>query len=197
MKNSVIVGLLMLIVGLGIGYLIGNQNSSSKEKFNFEEDNFFTFNFEKINKVVPRHTDTIKYEKAKLLAKNFEVRLDSTKGSEHFALIKWPRKLHGWVLDAQKVKDILIDKNGGTKICNNIFVELGYDKSDGTTTLIFTGINTTKKNGELVDRRIYRKKDSVIWRSTIPNMGEENDNILEYVDPCNPRCPESDALKKL
>jgi hypothetical protein len=191
MRNLLITGILMLVVGLGIGYLIGNQNSSSKEKFTFEEDNFFTFNFENF-KVASRHTDTIKYEKAKLLAKNFEDRLDSTKGSEDFALIKWPRKLHGWVLDAKKVEEILIRNNGGTTVCNNIYVELGYNKVDGTTTLIFTGLNDAyDQDGKPYDRRIYRKKDSDIWGKVINQtvLGAEDDNILEYVDPCTPRCP--------
>ena len=190
MNKTLTTGILTLLLGLGIGYWYGKNSLLSEKTLLIDKEQLFNFNFKNV-RTKPRRTDTIDYVSAKTLSDDFVERLDNAAGSGNDKIIAWPNDLHGWMLDAQKVQNILFDNNGGTKICNNIYVELGYDKTDGNTTLIFTGVNTTEKDGVFFDKKIHRKKDRDVWQSIIANTvkGGEGDNILEYVDPCKPRCP--------
>lgn len=202
MKNSTIVAVLCLLFGVVIGYWLGNRQTNlildNDLDFKINKNQLFNFNFTNLSEE-PRHTDTISYEKANELTIAFKNRLKSSISIPGMKskIIAWPDSLHGWILDAKKVKEILIDGNGGTNICQNIFVELGYNKKSKATTLIFTGVNNffDESSKKTIEKKIYRKTDNKIWQTIIPHLPNNSrynltDNILEYVDPCKPRCPD-------
>ncbi|NBA87189.1 hypothetical protein GVN16_15560 [Emticicia sp. CRIBPO] len=167
---------LFLIFGLILGIVIGYLFLSSTLQMDFNRNGF------------TGGTQPICREEAKKLADGFKEKLKSALGFNHSKLISWPDDLHGWILDARMVNHYLLQQQGyinDPKRVTHIYVELGYDKDEKKSTLIFTGLE--KKDG-----KYYR---ILLGQAGAPcnlpkKLNDPGDNILEYVDPCKNNCPE-------
>ncbi len=176
------------LLGVLLGYWLFYKKSEVFSLTQKDLQNTLTFNFTNPDK--KKGTDTISYENAIWLASNFVKKLhnsptDPNNLSNKF--VSWPNELKGWIVDSKKLQKFIIEQNGQSPLCNNIFIELGYDSLNHQTTLILTGVQSfTGPDGKIVDKRIYLKKDAA---DRGVNSVLANNYILEYVDPCVPRCP--------
>lgn len=193
-----------LLIGIAVGLLIGGfiaywyceKDKENQKSFTESVGKTFKISFDSSELKKKKGTDTISYEKAQRMCAEFlnMVKKSTTNPKDpNYKLINWPASptdtLKGWIVDAKKLKNIIINQQDGGKkdICDNIFIELGYDASDSSTTLIFTGLNSSMTGSVMKDKKIHLKKDAQIWKV---DAAKSINGILEYVDPCNPRCPE-------
>lgn len=144
----------------------------------------------------PKETRMISEFEAERLVADFRAIGIDIPGDTENTLVKWPRELTGWVLNADLLNVLLKQKS-----VKNINIELGLKTGntpqDNLNTLIFTSMDEgiKYKNGNVVpittvdvDSIKYKKINEPKLK---PNYKKTDiSNILEYVNPCRPNCPQ-------
>lgn len=151
--------------------------------------NLTTFNFAKLNAFAENKTRPISEEKQKKFKEAFNNKIKNAVVNPvnwNTKLIGWPKELGGWVVDADLLQNVLLNQGGETRDLdvNNIYLELGYNEENSGFTIMLTGLKEISESGAEI--KTYKK----INRTAQVNNTSIESNILEYVNPCRPHCPE-------
>jgi hypothetical protein len=151
--------------------------------------NLTTFNFGSSKSLNNEGTRRISLEDHKVFKSNFDEILKNAPtlpSNQNTKLIGWPDTLSGWVVDANLIEEFILNQGSAKRdsSVNNIYLELGYNKNANGLTIMLTGLEEIISNeGNSIKR--YKKINR-----TATNTESDLSNILEYVNPCRPHCPE-------
>jgi len=151
--------------------------------------NLTTFNFAQLNSIAENKTKPISEVKQKEFKDAFNKIIKNAVVNPvnwNTKLIGWPKELGGWVVDANLLQNVLLNQNNGTRDVDvdNIYLELGYNEEYSGFTIMLTGLKYISEDEDGIKK--YKK---INRRAQVDNTSIES-NILEYVNPCRPNCPE-------
>lgn len=153
--------------------------------------NIDTFNFVKSINLIENKTKPISVNDHKKFKDAFKLKMKNALINPidwNDKLIGWPKELGGWVVDANLLEKVILKQGTDNRYSDvdNIYLELGYNDEEEYKgfTIMITGLQyiSTDNDGN--------QKYKIINRTAVTSKPDEKSNILEYVNPCRPHCPE-------